>query len=58
MDVARCTRNDMIFCSLAFNKLEKKYLICLEWGGPAFFRKASRSGEATSLGVRPHEMFL
>lgn len=61
MDIARClddgrTYNAYEFAALPANELGKKRrrLICDECKGPAFFRRASRSGQAACFGARPH----
>jgi len=62
MDAARCTLDDMVYQAVRFaalppNELARKrrFLVCPECRGPAFFRKASRSGQAACFGARPHE---
>lgn len=62
MDAARCTLDNTIYQAVRFaalppNELAKKrrFLVCPECHGPAFFRKASRSGQAACFGARPHE---
>lgn len=62
MDAALCTIDDVIyqathFANLPPNELARKrrFLVCPECSGPAFFRKASRSGQAACFGARPHE---
>jgi hypothetical protein len=62
MDAARCTLDDVVYQSMRFaalppNELARKriFLVCPECRGPAFFRKASCSGQAACFGARPHE---
>lgn len=62
MDAARCTLDDVIYQAVRFaalppNELARKrrFLVCPECRGSAFFRKASRSGQAACFGARPHE---
>jgi len=62
MDAARCTLDNAVYQAVRFaalppNELSKKrrFLVCPECNGPAFFRKASRSGQAACFGARPHE---
>jgi hypothetical protein len=62
MDIARCTQDDVVYQAITFAGLsstnfvtKKRFLICSECGGPAFFRKASCSGQAACFGARPHE---
>lgn len=62
MDVARCTLDGLEYRAAAFARLppaelgrKRMALECRECGGPAFFRKASRSGQAACFGARPHQ---
>ena len=62
MDAALCTLDDSTYQAVQFaalppNELARKrrFLVCPECRGPAFFRKASRSGQAACFGARPHE---
>lgn len=62
MDTARCTLDNEIYQAVRFSALspndlskKRRFLICSECRGPAFFRKASRSGQAACFGARPHE---
>lgn len=61
MDIARCAENEETYTAAAFAALHpsdlermRKQLLCPECEGPAFFRKASRSGRAPCFGARPH----
>lgn len=61
MDVAKCTLDDVVFNAHDFSLLpsaelgrKRRFLVCSECKGPAFFRKASRSGQAACFGARPH----
>lgn len=62
MDAARCILDDVVYQAVRFAGLppnefsrKRRFLVCSECGGPAFFRKASRSGQAACFGARPHE---
>lgn len=62
MDAARCTLDDVIYQAVRFAALppielarKRRFLACPECRGPAFFRKASRSGQAACFGARPHK---
>lgn len=62
MDDARCTLDNKIYQALRFSALppselysKRRDLVCHECNGPAFFRKASRSGQAACFGARPHK---
>ena len=62
MDAARCTLDDVVYQAFHFADLPtadlarmRRFLVCPECRGPAFFRKASRSGQAACFGARPHE---
>lgn len=61
MDIAKCTLDNKIYSVKEFEKLEpsklskkRRFLEC-KCGGPAFFRKASRSGQGACFGARPHK---
>lgn len=61
MDIARCTEDGQIYTAVTFATLHpidlermRQQLTCPECDGPAFFRKASRSGRAACFGARPH----
>lgn len=61
MDLARCTLDNKLYKISEFEKLEsselaqkRRFLEC-KCGGPAFFRKASRSGQGACFGARPHK---
>lgn len=61
MDIARCTEDGVTYTAVDFSRLpsnnlaqKRRLLQCSECGGPAFFRKASRSGRAPCFGARPH----
>lgn len=61
MDIARCAEDGQIYLAVTFAALPsldlermRQQLSCPECGGPAFFRKASRSGRAACFGARPH----
>jgi hypothetical protein len=61
MDIARCAEDGQIYMAATFanlhpNNLERmrQQLTCPECSGPAFFRKASKSGRAACFGARPH----
>lgn len=64
MDTARCTLDGNKYSAVNFAKLppdelirKKDHLICLDknCGARAFFRKASKSGQAACFGARPHK---
>lgn len=60
MDYAKCVQDDIVYSSTTFDKvsdfdIKKRYLICKECGAPAYFRKASKSGQAACFGARPHK---
>ena len=62
MDIAKCTLdgstyNAVNFSLLASNEMSEKRqnLVCTECEKDAFFRKASRTGQAACFGARPHE---
>ncbi|WP_447917182.1 hypothetical protein [Achromobacter aegrifaciens] len=62
MDIARCTENDRTYTAANFADLPamdlgrmRRYLLCSECDGPAFFRKATKNGRAACFGARPHE---
>lgn len=61
MDVARCTADGQNYTAHQFEQLDeatlgryRRLLICPECDAAAFFRKASRSGQAACFGARPH----
>lgn len=61
MDTARCSEDEVIYEAIQFSHLppmelarKRRLLRCPECNGPAFFRKASRSGRAACFGARPH----
>ena len=62
MDIARCNENGLTYTAASFAALSpsdlermRQQLSCPECEGPAFFRKASRSGRAACFGARPHQ---
>lgn len=62
MDAARCTLDDVVYQAVRFATLspadlsrKRRFLVCPECRGPAYFKKASRSGQAACFGARPHE---
>lgn len=62
MDLALCTDDGVTYEAVEFSHLppvelaqKRRLLKCPECDGPAFFRKASRSGRAACFGARPHE---
>lgn len=61
MDIALCIEDKRTYNAIEFSELnpfdldrKRRLLACRECGGPAFFRKASRSGRAACFGARPH----
>lgn len=61
MDNAFCTINNQTYSAHQFSRLDmatishlRRFLQCPSCGAPAFFRKASRSGQAACFGARPH----
>jgi hypothetical protein len=63
MDIARCAEDGQIYLAVTFAALPpfdlermRQQLSCPECRGPAFFRKASRSGRAACFGARPHRL--
>jgi hypothetical protein len=61
MDSAKCILDNKIYTALEFSKLapgelstKRKYLVCIECQAVAFFRKASRNGQAAYFGAFPH----
>jgi hypothetical protein len=61
MDIAKCTLDNKTYSVKDFESLEpselakkRRFLEC-KCGGPAFFRKASRSGQGACFGARPHK---
>ncbi|MFW5450813.1 MAG: hypothetical protein ACKE9I_04360 [Methylophagaceae bacterium] len=62
MDIARYTEDGDVYYIEGFAHLpseelaqKRRFLQCAECGGPAYFRKASRSGQAACFGARPHK---
>lgn len=60
MDYAKCVQDGIVYPATTFDKLsdfdiKKRYLVCKECGAPAYFRKASKSGQAACFGARPHK---
>lgn len=62
MDIAKCTLDGKEYNAVDFEKLpphemseKRRNLICIKCEKDAFFRKASRSGQAACFGARPHE---
>jgi len=62
MDIAIYTENEQTYYVEEFSHLPSKELLykrqlleCPECRGPAYFRKASRSGQAACFGARPHK---
>lgn len=61
MDYAKCTLDNIQYKVSDFEKLDahelskkRRFLVC-KCGGPAFFRKASKSGQGACFGARPHK---
>lgn len=61
MDIVKCTLDNKTYTVKDFEKLDsselakkRRFLEC-KCGGPAFFRKASRSGQGACFGARPHK---
>lgn len=61
METARCLQDGSIYSSQQFTQLpaadlweKRRYLVCPECGGPAFFRKQSHNGREPCFGARPH----
>lgn len=61
MDIVKCTLDNKTYRVKEFKNLEaselakkRRFLEC-KCGGPAFFRKASRSGHGACFGARPHK---
>ncbi len=60
MDLARCTQDNILYNALEFSKLsdlaiKRRHLMCEECKYPAYFKKASKSGQAACFGARPHK---
>lgn len=62
MDIAKCTLNGNTYNAVNFSQLppeemseKRQNLVCTECEKDAFFRKASRTGQAACFGARPHE---
>jgi hypothetical protein len=61
MEFARCTQNDLIYNAEQFSGLptqdlseKRRYLVCPECSGHAFFRKETRNDREACFGARPH----
>lgn len=61
MDIAKCSLNQQTYTAVNFSVLppnelsdKRQNLVCTECQADAFFRKASRSGQAACFGARPH----
>jgi hypothetical protein len=61
MDIAKCTLDERTYTAVRFSELppnelsdKRQNLVCTECQADAFFRKASRSGQAACFGARPH----
>jgi len=61
MDTALCTDDGITYTAVDFSALpptelasKRQALQCTECCGPAYFRKASRNGQAACFGARPH----
>lgn len=61
MDIAKCILDDKRYTALEFSRLppselstKRKHLVCIECQAAAFFRKASRKGQAACFGAFPH----
>lgn len=60
MDFAKCTVDNKVYRANEFSKLKdlnqkRRFLICNECHNPAYFKKASKSGQAACFGARPHQ---
>ncbi|MBD1559873.1 hypothetical protein HC752_23370 [Vibrio sp. S9_S30] len=62
MDIAKCTLDGNTYNAVDFSLLppnemseKRQNLVCTECEKDAFFRKASRTGQAACFGARPHE---
>lgn len=62
MDIAKCTLDGNTYNAVNFSQLppiemsnKRQNLVCTECEKDAFFRKASRTGQAACFGARPHE---
>ena len=60
MDFAKCTLDNQVYNAVKFSALtdlnfKRKHLVCNECGYPAYFKKASKSGQAACFGARPHK---
>ncbi len=62
MDFAKCLIDKKNYKAFDFSKLsnieianKRRFLVCKECEGPAFFRKASKSGQSACFGARPHK---
>ena len=61
MNIARCTIDGKVYNAIEFSNLPieglllyRRSLVCVECGGPSFFRKASHIGRGSHFGARPH----
>lgn len=59
MNIAQCTLDNTIYAANDFSAVadfanKKRYLICTECGGPAFYRGPTRNGREACFGARPH----
>lgn len=61
MDIAKCISDNRTYTAPEFSKLppgelstKRKHLVCIECQAAAFFRKASRNGQAAYFGAFPH----
>ena len=60
MDLARCTLDNTVYNAVDFSKIsdlatKRRHLVCEECKYPAYFKKASKSGQAACFGARPHK---
>lgn len=61
MDIGECNLDGKTYTAFEFSQLtpvdlaeKRRWLVCPECRGPAFFRKGSSSGQAPCFGARPH----
>ncbi|QPP31188.1 hypothetical protein I6A80_003645 [Pseudomonas aeruginosa] len=61
MDIAKCVLDNQTYTAWDFSRLpprelstKRKHLVCIECQAVAFFRKASRNGQAACFGAFPH----
>ena len=61
MDIAKCVLDNQTYTALEFSRLlpselstKRKHLVCIECQAAAFFRKASRNGQAACFGAFLH----